>query len=194
MPSVTPVAPGLCSNCVDSLLQAPGPFTLADEPHIVAAREYGGDLIRAMEALKIAGRRRLATGLALALLQPLYRGILETHELAHPYPLVPVPAGVRARRRRGFDQAVLLARELSPDVLTLVVRRRGASQKELNREERALNASRQYAPGSRPADLPTGVIIVDDVVTTGASIMRCGEIVQEMGIREWHAIALAVRL
>lgn len=192
-------SPGLCVRCAEELEEAPGPFLLEDTPGITAACLYGGTIKRAIEMLKISGRTEIAAPLSRLLLLPLYEKTMDDWSREGPMgdalQIVPVPGSVDGTRRRGFDPAVLLARQLSCRLLPIVVRRRGRMQKTLNREERLSNAREQYHPSrKRAGSIPARVLIVDDVVTTGASILRCGEILEELGVREWRAITLAARI
>lgn len=193
-----PETPGMCRQCRRAIEEAPGPFVKETHPLIVASRAYGGELTRAIEAVKMKGHRHTATTLARTLLRPLYIDLIARWEPGTSYALVPVPASVSGRRQRGFDQALVMARELNGCVLPVVIRQRGAAQKTLNRELRLENAVRQYQADpcfkKKKAALPSRVIIIDDVVTTGASIRRCADIVRELGVSEWYAIALALRL
>lgn len=195
---------GLCIPCVRDLVDAPGPFFLEEVPGTVATRMYGGSMKRAIEALKIAGRKDMAVPLAEILLLPQCSAILREWVGSESIylPLVPVPGSREGCRTRGFDTAALLARRLQLPVLPLVRRRWGRMQKTLNRDDRIANAREQYhAAATLPGSCgqwrespPERVLIVDDVVTTGASILRCGEILQDLGVREWRALVLAARL
>ena len=86
----------------------------------------------------------------------------------------------------GTDQAKELAKAVAkccslPFVPTLC-RRRGGAQKELNAKERAEHAKKSYKLLKKCPDL-TGkqVILVDDIVTTGASLAACASLLKEKG-------------
>ena len=198
--------PGLCGACIHEIRSVPGPFTLEDLPRVTAACAYGGEMKRAMEMLKISGRRDVAVALSRLLLRPLFEALLEewncelTDDSISDLALVPVPGSLKGRRRRGFDQSILLARELSPRVRPVIARRGGQAQKSLNREERLQNAHQQYHISNfarrhwRDGHIPARVLIVDDIVTTGASILRCAELVTALGVQDWRALTVAARL
>ncbi len=92
--------------------------------------------------------------------------------------LVPVPMSRRDERRRGFNQAEWMGRELSrrlaipmdPEVLRRA--RLGKRQAQTRRDERADNVRGAFAA---TGDLATAkhVLLVDDLVTTGATAAAC---------------------
>jgi ComF family protein len=94
--------------------------------------------------------------------------------------LVPVPLGDARRRERGFNQCAVIAVALGqrwrvPVVNGAVVRARETkSQVLLTPEERSVNVHGAFAAGPA-ADAARGahVIVIDDVVTTGATLNAC---------------------
>jgi predicted amidophosphoribosyltransferase len=105
--------------------------------------------------------------------------------------LVPVPADPLRRAWRGFDPADLLASALeertSIQLSRCLRRHHGARQVGRSRGERLASPPRVRA--TRPA--PTRAILVDDVVTTGATLSACARAVRAAGAREVHAVAFA---
>jgi ComF family protein len=112
--------------------------------------------------------------------------------------LVPVPLHVWRRVERGYDQALLLARAAA-DVAELRVaralRRVRATgvQGAAGSPSRTANVSGAFAPargaerGVRGAD----VWIVDDVVTSGATVAECARVLRRMGAESVGVLALA---
>ena len=88
--------------------------------------------------------------------------------------LVPVPLHWRRRWQRGFDQAVLLSRHLGhltgmPVAERLLQRHRAtAAQSGLDRRQRASNLARAFRWRGRSA--PRQLILIDDVMTSGATL------------------------
>ena len=112
--------------------------------------------------------------------------------------LVPVPLSPARLRRRGFNQAALLARELGRELgwpVSTALRRaaRGRRQARLGRASRRENV-RGLFRGRRPPDggedAPTAVV-VDDVVTTGSTAGACAEALSRAGWRPLGAVAFA---
>ena len=103
--------------------------------------------------------------------------------------LVPVPLTRARLRERGFNQADLLARALSRrtgwPIEAFVRRERGGpSLARLGRRERERVAEHAYSlnPTSVPALGPDSqVLIVDDVITTGATGVACAEVLSAAG-------------
>ncbi len=101
-----------------------------------------------------------------------------------------VPTTPARRRRRGFDQAELLARALARRLRTpcrgLLSRRPGPSQ-----TGRSL-AERRHGPvlSARPG-VPTRVLLVDDVVTSGATASAAASALRVSGAREVRMVVAA---
>lgn len=107
--------------------------------------------------------------------------------------LVPVPTVRMRTRRRGFDPAALLARELATRTGLTVdacLRRRGrARQVGAGRRQRRDSARlRVELSGEAPAGL---VVLVDDVHTTGATLQACAAALRAAGTPRVHAVTYA---
>lgn len=104
--------------------------------------------------------------------------------------IVPVPLHPVRQREREFNQAERLARLLAsplglPVRTDLVVRRVPTdSQTTLSREQRAANVRRAFFPCGRPRLEGTSWIVVDDVLTTGATTDAVAAILRRAGARE----------
>jgi predicted amidophosphoribosyltransferase len=113
-----------------------------------------------------------------------------------PLTLVPVPASRRSRRARGADLVADLAAAASDRLRPVGVEahvspalrltRRTADQSGLDAEQRARNLRGAYV--SRPGALPN-LVVVDDIVTTGATI---GEAVRALRAAGHRPVAAAV--
>lgn len=105
-----------------------------------------------------------------------------------------VPATGAARRRRGFDHAEFLARELSwltgCDFAPLLAQPRRLDQRKLSRARRIENmrAALRMLPG---ATAPSRVILVDDVCTTGSTLFAATEALKRGGAESVHCITFA---
>jgi predicted amidophosphoribosyltransferase len=105
-----------------------------------------------------------------------------------------VPATPAHRRRRGFDHAELLARAVAAraglPVRALVRRPPGPSQTGRSRSERAAgpHLERCRALAAAPC---RGVLLVDDVATTGASIRAAAAVLRDSGSRWIGAVTVA---
>ena len=192
----------LCPACVDGFATPSRPadrFLAADAGVVVgdalavavAAFAYEGPMRRALAALKYTGASRLAPVLARAAAPTLQRLL----GLAGPATLVPVPLHAERRRARGYNQAELLARHLGRLVEVTVAdplerARSTTKQHRLNRAARLHNLRGAFAV--REGSLvPETVILVDDIITTTATLEACASILREAGCQDVCGLALA---
>jgi len=149
----------LCRRCRFTLIAAP-PITTATG--IVAATQFSGLGRELVVGLKYRNRRRLAMHLAEQLSRRLDSTQIDVITWA--------PTTRSHVRKRGYDQAELLARALGAlwrkPCRRMLFRHHGPSQTGRNRAERL------HGPdfGSRPMRRPPRVLVIDDVVTTGATL------------------------
>ena len=105
-----------------------------------------------------------------------------------------VPTTGARRRQRGYDQARLLAvavaRRLGIPCRALLRRRPGPAQTGRSRAARLGGPSLTTLPWRRP---PARVLVVDDVITTGATVSAAARALRSAGSREVHALAAARR-
>ena len=105
--------------------------------------------------------------------------------------LVPIPLASARKRERGYNQSALIAAGLSerwriPVWENVVVRRRETrSQTQLTPEQRLGNVAGSFQICERNPDALRGahVVIVDDVVTTGATLNECAKMLYDAGAR-----------
>jgi predicted amidophosphoribosyltransferase len=170
---------------------------------------HDGRLRDAVHALKFRGHRSLARPLA-RLMHDAGTVVLARVDLA-----VPVPLHWHRRLSRGFNQAELLARELGVPTADVLVRRRNTPpQVGLQAGQRFENVRGAFSAGStdwrgrlspdwlvargwlapfaaRASVAGATVVLVDDVVTTGATLAACASALISAGAREVRAITAA---
>jgi predicted amidophosphoribosyltransferase len=134
---------------------------------------------------KYEGRRNLAPLLAELSARP-FRRLLDDAGLSATETLVSwIPAHSSSIRSRGYNQAEVLARALSHRMsmrpATPLIRKvtRTRHQQALGRAERQINLRRAFRPLAPPsaAHGAKGLVLVDDVYTTGATAQEAADVV-----------------
>lgn len=172
----------------------PRPFDFAR-----SALLTGNESMDLIHRLKYKGASHLAAALAPALCEQWHN----TPELAQygNAAIVPVPIGKLHLRHRGYNQAEELARPLAK-MLKLPLREplqridvKTDSQTRLSAAERLKNARLIYHPlpayetGAKA--LPSHVVLVDDVYTTGATVRACAAVLKRLpGIQKVAVLTL----
>lgn len=188
------VEPGraFCNLCArQACLAAPEPLVLDGVPAFGAVR-YGDPASRAIHRFKYGGRPDLATQLA---------GLaVDALERLGPPPgslLVPVPLHPRRLAERGYNQSALLARELARrqrlGFLPMALWRTRATERQVGRsgDERWSNMEGAFAVRRPRALAGREVVLVDDVLTTGATATACIRPLRGLGTRVVGVVALA---
>lgn len=132
-------------------------------------------------------------GLTVRLGQYIVRAALPHMHYAHT--LVPVPLHWRRQLDRGFNQSALLARYVSDvsDMPVAHVLRRiedTGHQAWRSRYERMLAMADVFA-AKRCKTLPSHVVLIDDIITTGATLNACAEILKNAGVQKVEAWVIA---
>jgi ComF family protein len=110
--------------------------------------------------------------------------------------VVPMPLSRQRLRERGFNQSLELARQLAPaktDATLLLRIRHTQPQNELNRAARLANVKDAFAVDPLRARKlnHTRVVIVDDVMTSGASLHAAARALRQAGAASVGAVVLA---
>lgn len=192
----------LCGVCEASLRRASADadrFAAADPGIVVgdalnlamAAFIHEGTMRRVLQRLKYGGAGRLAGPLARAATPTLIALVAQSG----PAPLVPVPVHAMRRRQRGYNQAELLAAHMGRlaglPVLDLLERHRPTvRQHGLGRAARLQNLRGALAVRSA-ARVPDVAIVVDDILTTSATLEACAETLRRHGASRVYGFAVA---
>ena len=111
--------------------------------------------------------------------------------------IVPVPLHYRRLRQRGFNQASLLARRLGSllripvDYSSLRRTRWTEPQIGLSRNQRAANVKGAFSLKAMEKVKGKGVLLLDDVLTTGETVNQCARVLQDGGAREVVVLTVA---
>lgn len=159
-----------------------------------SAAWYSGPLRPAIHAFKYKHARELAEPLA-DLLHAAW------HSLDMPIDaIIPVPLHAARERERGYNQSLLLARQVErwanvPVANDVIVRtRRTVPQVSLPANERQRNVNQAFAlteHATRPRLVDRHFVLIDDVCTTGATLAACAETLQAAGAATVWAVTIA---
>ena len=163
--------------------------------HVRAVGPFDAVLRDVVHGLKFRSRRSLATRLG-----PLLRGAAG-ELLDDADAVVPVPLHPWRQWRRTYNQADLLAATLGRPVWHVLRRRRSTPpQTALDRHARQANVRHAFALGGwmpraedRARRQVNGrtLVLVDDVLTTGATLEACARVLVDAGAREVRAVTVA---
>lgn len=203
------VAVPVCSRCGIAVVHADAPASVlcvdcqrtgGPLTSRRAAGVHTGPLREIVHAFKYDGRRSLARPLA-QLVRRAAGDWLRRADVAVPVPLHPL-----RRWRRGFNQAHDLALHLGIPVLPALRRKRLTGRQVARPRTGRLSAlGNAFALARRSLGRPTAaairgrsVVIVDDVITTGATVEACAAVLRDAGARDVRALsatlAVAARL
>lgn len=206
---IHPILPPFCDRCGSPVAAGEGvcaACVTGTEPPFAwtqALGQYVGTLRRAIHRLKFDGKTALAEPLGLLLARslgeppsPLLSGPLSGDAPGFDV-VVPVPLHPSRLRERGFNQAERLARVVARErgwrVEAQGLRRirRTRSQTELGPEERAVNVRGAFAAREPLFFDGQRVLLLDDVLTTMATVTECARAVQNAGAKRVCVVALA---
>ncbi|HSL76340.1 MAG TPA: hypothetical protein VK867_05305, partial [Candidatus Limnocylindrales bacterium] len=146
----------------------------------------------ALHAIKYTGEQRLADPLGTAVAKR-WRAVGVGADV-----VVNVPVHADRERQRGYDQAALIARRAARDLgvpFVPALRRARATiaQFDLDRRDRARNVKGAFVVDTRYAGgvQARWVVLVDDVVTTGATLAACATALHDAGAVAVSAITVA---
>lgn len=176
---------GLCAACAALLKPAQETDKLEYLDDIYCAVHYTKHMAAAIHNFKYNDARYL------------YRFLASLMELPKDWAfdcIVPIPLHPSKKRKRGYNQSTLIARELcgkynSALDETLVSRVVNTdSQRTLDREERAKNIKGAFAASS--AAKGKSILLIDDVFTTGATMNECAKALKRAGAAKVYAAAV----
>ncbi|MCM1529642.1 MAG: ComF family protein [Alistipes sp.] len=174
---------GFCGGCRSRLTVWKDSFSLADADDFFAAYEYNNEIKPAVVLMKqgVCGNAPYAFGKALG---ELIRPVIP---MIKPDMIIPVPMHKSDRRRRGCNQAELVAKELGRELdipvrSDIVVKtRKTAEQKDLNRQEREINLRDAFTVIDGDIIRGRNIILLDDVCTTGSTLREVSRVLKISG-------------
>lgn len=178
----------LCDDCRNTLLPvAPKKLDCPDLACVYSVTVYSGVAKDLLWLLKSSGAQEAAKIMAACMVR-----------LVPDRPdqlIIHIPTASSRVRQRGYDQAKLLAKELSKQTkiprVNALVRHGQAHQVGAGREQRIHQLSSAFRLKSPLLVRNANIILVDDVVTTGATLETVAKIVRRAGAQSVTAITFA---
>ncbi|UTC57221.1 ComF family protein [Treponema sp. OMZ 305] len=123
---------------------------------------------------------------------PLIHSFLTQHPKLMSIPLVPVPPRPKKLREKGWDQIEDLVKDLSvypkPAIYRCLRRQDSTPQKKLSKTERAVNLQGKIKLAAKI--VPETLILLDDVMTTGATLEACARALKVAGCKNVYGLCL----
>ncbi len=191
----------LCCACLAALEPAGGPVALhapcEASPVLEVLPAFVTDtrILALVRLLKFSRRERVAPWLARAMLHGLPMCAHGAEVM-----VVPVPMDRGSRRRRGFNQAESIAREIArlwgrPLIADAIAKPAAtAAQSALGRARRQENVRGAFCAGKGAGAIAgRRVVLVDDLVTTGATVGACAGVLKRAGASQIRVICAGYR-
>jgi ComF family protein len=113
--------------------------------------------------------------------------------------IIPVPISYQRYKQRGYNQSLLLAKEISKNVglklmpNVLKKSKNTVAQSTLNREERIANIENVYSINKKQLDKIENkkVLILDDIYTTGSTVNECSKMLKNANTKDIGVITIA---
>lgn len=192
-----PIAPGrpaICPLCQAVMPSAAGnrrtgkAFTVC-----VSALYYENDVKYAIRRYKFHGAQAYASAFGELIAQRVYEDLDREYDLISWVPLAP-----DRLRERGYDQSRLLAenaaKRLRKPVVSLLQKRRGVGAQSLavSPAQRRSNIAGAFSVRDPGAVVGKRILLIDDIVTTDATLSECAKVLRAAGAEEVMCATLAM--
>ncbi|HEX7260033.1 MAG TPA: phosphoribosyltransferase family protein [Candidatus Saccharimonadia bacterium] len=169
----------VCPSCWEKVFQ-PAEIGCNGLANVIAAGPYASVMRELVARLKYKHQREAAAVFARALLPRLEPKRFEYNSVTA------VPVVTARLRQRGYNQAELIAKELARSLALpyrrLLVRRRVTQQVGKSRAERLEHVGGAFV--AKPNVGGLRVLLIDDVLTTGATLAECAGVLHRAGANE----------
>jgi ComF family protein len=174
----------LCGEC----LSRTPPFSIAR-----SLGRYDERLMSAIHSFKYGGKIQTGVALGEMMARRIYSGIsIRDFSL-----IIPIPLHPKRLRERGFNQSLILARQIARgqslpvDYRSLERAIDTAPQTALKKTERSRNVKGAFIVNNRDAVKGKKILLVDDVLTTGSTVRECARILLASGAEDVAVLTLA---
>ena len=173
-----------CENC----LRKRPHFESISSPYL-----YDDIIIKAVHLFKYQGKMSISKGFGI-LLSEFVKSWWNWDK--EDFVIVPVPLNINKLRRRGFNQSLILAKyvakvlDIPIDYMNLRRTKDTVSQSLLKKNERKKNVKNAFKIMNNVFKNKK-IILVDDVVTTGATLNECARVLKKAGAKEVKCLVFA---
>ena len=176
----------LCPDCLGKINRPDTPYFKG--VHI--ASNYQDPVVKkALWMLKYQGVKQLARPLAELIQERVWKK-LETEG----WLIVPVPLSKKKLRKRGFNQAELIAGELSGDIRANILFKKNNTKSQVevkDRKERLANIIGSFEARNTGVIKGKKIMLIDDVYTTGATMNEAKKVLKEAGAKKVIGVVVA---
>ncbi|MEA2014539.1 MAG: ComF family protein [Thermodesulfobacteriota bacterium] len=173
--------------CQDCIVSRPS-FSIAR-----AMASYNTILLNAIHLFKYRGNVPVGEALGKMMAHTRYDSL----EIGRYSLILPVPLHPNRLKERGFNQSLVLARQISDlfpipvDFLALRRSVRTEAQVNLSRQQRMANVRGAFEVSDHDRIYDRRILLIDDVYTTGSTVKECSEILMKAGAAEVAVLTLA---
>jgi ComF family protein len=166
--------------------------------HVWVTTDYQGAAKELVQVYKFGHQRVAANSISNFMSETFWFFNSEEDTLKTNYLVVPVPTATSRVRQRGFDHSALLANAVAKNLKLPhknVMQRLGQSRQVGNtRSERFKQAEGKYIVNKPDAVKGRNILLIDDVVTTGATLCSAAKTLRKAGAKRVDALVFAKRL
>jgi len=184
----------VCEQCWELLEASPTRETYISKQRILALYPYTNDVRTIIHNLKYLNKTHLAVNLG----SSIGKIIKEDKSIRNWDLLIPIPLHKVKQRSRGFNQSELIVNAIAEvcsikkDNKILTRHRYTKNQAALPMKERAANVRGAFSVIDNLKIEGKKIILVDDVITTGSTMLECMKVLKEAGAKEVAALSAAL--
>ncbi|MFC1570249.1 ComF family protein [Candidatus Omnitrophota bacterium] len=186
----------ICPSCRNKILSQNAPPAIQSKriTRILSCRSYEGLVRECIKSFKYRGDTKLLDVFEEVIEEFIYDECPFTRNIDF---IVPVPMHPSRRLKRGYNQAELISRLVSktmslPSISTILLKARDTKpQMSLDRRKRTENLKNSFVVADRLSVTGKAILLVDDIITTGATLDMCASQLLSAGARSVDAFTLA---
>jgi len=184
----------VCEQCWERLETSSTRETYISKQRILALYSYSNDVRTIIHNLKYLNKTHLAVNLG----SSIGKIIKEDKSIRNWDLLIPIPLHKVKQRSRGFNQSELIVNAIAEvcsikkDNNILTRHRYTKNQAALPMKERAANVRGAFSVRDNSNIEGKKIILVDDVITTGSTMLECMKVLKEAGAKEVAALSAAL--